>query len=243
MEQSATSQGLHGARFAPPRAPLAAVERARLVEQIERADVKLTLICAPAGFGKTTLMQQLRKRYQARGFATVWLRVGPGDNSLGAFVQSLAGAMRATLPESAARSGLPGFEALGSPQGLAADLIERLSLARGGNRLVSRRSRNIGRRGRMGVPAAVHRGARRRATGWCWPAAIRRAWRLARMRAQGEAIELGQDDMRFTSEETYAYLERQSVSASAAQSAATANGRLARGPPASGGRPESQRRP
>src|SRR5579863_1720310 len=129
MQQSATSQGLHGARFAPPRAPSTAVERARLVEQIERADVKLTLICAPAGYGKTTLMQQLRKRFQARGFATVWLRVGPGDNSLGAFVQSLAGAMRATLPDSGGPPDLHGFEAVGSSQGLAADLIERLSQA------------------------------------------------------------------------------------------------------------------
>jgi LuxR family maltose regulon positive regulatory protein len=37
------------------------------------------------------------------------------------------------------------------------------------------------------------------------------------MRAQGAAIELGPDDMRFTSEETYAYLERQSLGASAAR--------------------------
>ena len=109
MEQSATSQGLRGARFAPPRAPPGAVERARLVEQIERADVKMTLICAPAGFGKTTLMQQLRKRYLARGFATVWLQVKPDDNNLGAFVRSLAAAMGVTLPESAARRDLPGL--------------------------------------------------------------------------------------------------------------------------------------
>src|ERR1700684_4099771 len=49
----------HARRVAPTRRPQAAVERARLVEQTERADVKLTLICAPAGYGKTTLMQQL----------------------------------------------------------------------------------------------------------------------------------------------------------------------------------------
>ena len=216
MEQSATSQGLHDARFAPPRAPLAAVERVRLVEQIERADVKLTLICAPAGFGKTTLMQQLRKRYQARGFATVWLRVGPGDNSLGAFVQSLAGAMRATLPENSERPSLRGFEAVGSPQGLAADLIERLSLAEAEIALflddleilvaeavrafLQRFIKELDARHRL-VLACRHT-----------PDLA-----LARMRAQGDVIELGQADMRFTSEETYLYLDRQSVSASAAQ--------------------------
>ncbi len=216
MEQSATSQGLRGARFAPPRAPPGAVARARLVEQIERADVKLTLICAPAGFGKTTLMQQLRKRYQARRFATVWLQVKPGDNSLGAFLQSLAGALRATLPEGAAPLGLRSFEAVGSPQGLAAELIELLSLAEAEIALFLD---DVEILISEAIWAFLQRfieelDARHRLVFAC-----RRtpSLALARMRAQGEAIEFGQDDMRFTSEETYAYLERQSVSTSAAQ--------------------------
>ena len=56
-------------RFSPPRAPQTPVERARLIDRIEASDAPLTLICAPAGFGKTTLMQQLRQRYQARDVA------------------------------------------------------------------------------------------------------------------------------------------------------------------------------
>ena len=216
MEQSATSQGLHGARFAPPRAPPAAVERARLVEQIERADVKLTLICAPAGYGKTTLMQQLRKRYQARGITTVWLRLGAGDNSLGAFVQSLTGAMHATLPESAARPDLPDLEAMGSPQGLAADLIERLSLAEAEIAVFLDELEILVAEG---VWAFLQRfigeiDGRHRLV---MASRSTPNLALARMRAQGEALELGQADMRFTAEETYAYLERQSVGASAAQ--------------------------
>ena len=215
MERSATSQGLHGARFAPPRAPPGAVERVRLVEQIERADAKLTLICAPAGFGKTTLMQQVRKRFQARRFTTVWLQVKPGDNSLGAFLHSLAGALRATLPEFAASPSLRDFDA-GSPQGLAAELIELLSLAEAEIALFLD---DLETMTADAVWAFLQRfieelDARHRLVLAC-----RHGFglALARMRAQGEAIEFGQQDMRFTSEETYTYLERQSVGASAAQ--------------------------
>ncbi|MBV8443293.1 MAG: AAA family ATPase, partial [Hyphomicrobiales bacterium] len=131
MERSPTSsaKALQAARFSPPPAPQAAIDRARLVALVDRADVKLTLIRAPAGFGKTTLMQQLRKRYQAGGFVTVWLQVDQGDNSLAAFLQSLTGAMRAALPEAASAPAARSFAAAESPQGLAADLLERLSLA------------------------------------------------------------------------------------------------------------------
>jgi ATP/maltotriose-dependent transcriptional regulator MalT len=53
--------------FHPPRAPSIAIERAELVARIDESDAQLTLICAPAGFGKSTLMQQLRKLVLARG--------------------------------------------------------------------------------------------------------------------------------------------------------------------------------
>src|SRR6516165_10017989 len=86
-------------RFSPPRAPQTPVERARLIDRIEASDAPLALICAPAGFGKTTLMQQLRERYHAREINTVWLRLDPADNELGRFVQSLIGATHVALPQ------------------------------------------------------------------------------------------------------------------------------------------------
>ena len=87
-------------RFSPPRAPQTPVERARLIDRIEASDAPLTLICAPAGFGKTTLMQQLRRRYQARDVATVWLQLDRADNELGSFLQSMIGATHVALPSS-----------------------------------------------------------------------------------------------------------------------------------------------
>jgi ATP/maltotriose-dependent transcriptional regulator MalT len=87
-------------RFSPPRAPQTPVERARLIERIEASNAPLTLICAPAGFGKTTLMQQLRQRSQARDIATVWLRLDRADNELGRFLHSVIGATHVAVPNS-----------------------------------------------------------------------------------------------------------------------------------------------
>ncbi|MDI4239071.1 hypothetical protein OZ411_40485 [Bradyrhizobium sp. Arg237L] len=71
--QTSPAKGLQATRFLPPNAPQTTVDRAQLIDRILSSDAPLTLICAPAGFGKTTLMQKLRERYQARDISTVWL--------------------------------------------------------------------------------------------------------------------------------------------------------------------------
>ena len=115
-------------RFSPPKAPKTPVERARLIERIEASDAPLTLICAPAGFGKTTVMQQLRQRYQARDIATVWLRLDRTDNELGHLLQSLIGATHVALPQFFPPD-LANPQQRATAQGLAADLLDRLSLS------------------------------------------------------------------------------------------------------------------
>jgi ATP/maltotriose-dependent transcriptional regulator MalT len=64
---------LAGRRSHPPRMASFA---ARPASYHRSAD----LICAPAGFGKTMLMQQLRQRYQARDVTIVWLQLDRADN-------------------------------------------------------------------------------------------------------------------------------------------------------------------
>src|SRR5215472_6729240 len=117
-------------RFSPPRAPQTLVERARLIDRIEASDAPLTLICAPAGFGKTTLMQQLRQRYQyqARDITTVWLQLERADNELGRFLQSLIGATHVALPQFFPPD-LANPQQGTAAQGLAADLLDRISLS------------------------------------------------------------------------------------------------------------------
>ena len=46
-------------KLAPPQVGFRAVPRPRLIRESQR---RLTLICAPPGFGKSTLMQELLAR-------------------------------------------------------------------------------------------------------------------------------------------------------------------------------------
>jgi LuxR family maltose regulon positive regulatory protein len=200
-------------RFSPPKAPATLVERARLIERIESSNAPLTLICAPAGFGKTTLMQQLRQRYQARDFATVWLRLDRADNELSRFLQSVIGATQVALPQFFPAD-LANTRQRASAQGLAADLLDRISLSDAAVALflddlelitdeevrdfLQRLLTNLGPRQRviMGSRTVL-------------PLA------LGRLRAHGLLLELGQGDLRFTRDETASYLQRHSVSAPA----------------------------
>ncbi|MDH2385512.1 LuxR C-terminal-related transcriptional regulator [Bradyrhizobium sp. CER78] len=208
-----STAGLRRGRFLPPRAPAVMVERARLVSQIDESDARLTLICAPAGFGKSTLMQQLRRRFEARGVVTIWLAVEPADNDLGRFVQSLATAIEGSLGRPT-QGPIPGPYAISAKpsQGKAAELIERLSLSEVPVTMflddlelivdpdvwafVQRLLANLDTNHRIVLASRVG------------PSLA-----LGRMRAHGQLLELDHGELRFTSEETETFLARQNVGA------------------------------
>ena len=57
------------------------VGRPRLLERLRRgADSKLTLLSAPAGFGKTTLLAEWLDDPATDGRSTAWLSLDPGDS-------------------------------------------------------------------------------------------------------------------------------------------------------------------
>ena len=65
-----------------PRLRRGLVARPRLSERLNRgAESKLTLVSAPAGFGKTTLLAEWLAGTPADGRSTAWLSLDPGDNS------------------------------------------------------------------------------------------------------------------------------------------------------------------
>jgi LuxR family maltose regulon positive regulatory protein len=213
--QTSPAIGLQATRFSPPKAPQAAVERARLIARIAEREAPLTLICAPAGFGKTTLMQQLRQRYQSRGIATVWLQVDRADNELGRFLQSLMGAVQIALPQFLPPDLADPYQNGTSPaQGLAADLLDRISLSETAIALflddlelitdqnacdfLQRLLADLGPHHQVVIGSRTSPGLA-----------------LGRMRAHGLLLELDQADLRFTREETSTYLTRQSMSAPA----------------------------
>src|SRR5581483_11001302 len=58
-------------------------------------DRRLTLVSAPGGFGKTTLLSA----WNPDGCAVVWLALDEGDGDLGVFIRGLVGALQPIAPE------------------------------------------------------------------------------------------------------------------------------------------------
>lgn len=83
-------------KLAPPRSRVAAVAREALLQRLDRAaDLPLTLLLAPPGFGKTTLLGQWHQRLRERGDAAVaWLSLDEDDADPGRFLAYLALAAR-----------------------------------------------------------------------------------------------------------------------------------------------------
>ena len=70
-------------KLAPPRVSAAPVNRDTLLKQLDGArQRKLTLILAPAGCGKTTLLTQWRRSLLLQGVNVAWYNAGVDDNDL-----------------------------------------------------------------------------------------------------------------------------------------------------------------
>ncbi len=89
-----------------PRVPYDLVERARLVEWLnDGIDHPLTLVCAPAGYGKTTLIGTWLERLAAgRGEEAVslpsaWLSLDENDSDLNLFLRYFIAALRTIFSE------------------------------------------------------------------------------------------------------------------------------------------------
>jgi LuxR family maltose regulon positive regulatory protein len=77
-------------KLTPPFPKAGQIERPRLVDLVTRArSPRLVLIQAPAGFGKTTMMLQIRARLIANGTANAWMTLDQADNDIGRFLSCL----------------------------------------------------------------------------------------------------------------------------------------------------------
>lgn len=73
-----------------------AVPRARLIRMLDAGmQGRLTLVCAPAGYGKTTLLAQW---IAASGAPVAWLSLDEGDNDASRFLACLAAAVQNVAP-------------------------------------------------------------------------------------------------------------------------------------------------
>jgi LuxR family maltose regulon positive regulatory protein len=175
----------------PPAFVATQVPRTTIGEEIAAASVKLVLVRAPAGFGKTTAMAQIRERMEAQGTATAWITLDRADNDVSRFLNCLAEAAQRLGVEEPRANGpfdavaalaahdapftlfLDDFEVVQEPAvlGLVREIIEQLP--RGGQIVIGSRS----------LPDLS----------------------LGRLRARGQLMEIDTDRLRFTLEETSAF--------------------------------------
>src|SRR6267154_3455615 len=81
-------------RLAPPAPPVGLVERAEIDTQLHAAqNVSLVLFCAPAGFGKTTVMARYFDEQRSNGIVTVWILLDDADNDVERFLFKVQAAL------------------------------------------------------------------------------------------------------------------------------------------------------
>src|SRR5215212_9357343 len=82
-----------------PRSRSGLVPRPRLVEAIRQgAAHKLTVVVAPAGFGKTTLLADALADPAGGEQAASWVSLDPSDNEPGRFLSYVIAALQKTHP-------------------------------------------------------------------------------------------------------------------------------------------------
>jgi LuxR family maltose regulon positive regulatory protein len=187
-----------------PRMGSDLISRPRLIERLNaRLGGKITLVCAPAGFGKTTLLAAWVEEIDR---PTAWLSLDEHDDELASFVRSLTAALQNIFPDAfGAMANLlqaTRFPALDSLVALftndLADLPEDLLLVLDDyHRIRTSEVHRLLEQLVEHLPAQVHLVLSSR-TDPQLP--------LARWQAQGHLHELRGSDLRFTLEETEAFL-------------------------------------
>jgi LuxR family transcriptional regulator, maltose regulon positive regulatory protein len=189
-----------------PRSSSDVIPRARLLERLNAAlGGKITLVCAPAGFGKTTLLVEWLAKINR---PTAWLSLDEHDNELPVFVHALTAALQSIFPD-AFKATASLFEALQYPSlaevaGLVindlADLSEDVVLVLDDYHLIhTSEVHSLLDLLIEHLPLQLHLVLSTRSDP---------PLPLARWRARGYLNELRGADLRFTLEETEAFLRR-----------------------------------
>jgi len=110
------------AKLSCPQAPPFQIHRSALCAQlVSGAGARVSLVRAPAGFGKSTLMRQAYEQLSDSGVPTAWMRLDLADNDTSRLLYFLARTLRDFLPEGHSPAG-------DEPGALAIDLLDRLEM-------------------------------------------------------------------------------------------------------------------
>ena len=187
------------------------VSRPRLLEQLDSGlDGQLTLVSAPAGFGKTTLLSEWALR---RSHPVAWLSLDDGDNDPARFLAYLVAALQSVHPD----IGDAALAALQSPRPPSGDAVltalinEAVTLPAPSvlilddYHLINAQAVHDSLTFLLDhMPPNLHLVVATRADP---------PIQLARMRARGQLAELRQSDLRFSAEEAATFLNSQAGTA------------------------------
>lgn len=100
-----------------------------LPRELIDGEVAVVLICAPAGYGKSTVMAHWHERLRERGLACAWLALDPDDNDPARFLRHLVAAFQ-TIDREIGRDVLTQLG--GAPAEVVTPLLESLAADLGG---------------------------------------------------------------------------------------------------------------
>jgi LuxR family maltose regulon positive regulatory protein len=196
---------LLGTKLHAPRRRRGVVERPRLTDRLADAKLPLlTLVSAPAGFGKSTLLAEWLSGDANDDRSTAWLSLDAGDNDPALFWSYVIAAVRTVVPDagqgalSLLRSSQPLESVVASMLNDLADLPGELVVVLDDYHLIGAAELHEA----MSIllehlPPQIHLVLAGRADP---------PLPLARLRAQGDLLEIRAADLRFTAEEATAYL-------------------------------------
>ncbi len=193
-------------KLAPPRLGADVIRRARLLERMQRASRHaLTLISAPAGSGKSTLMAQWAA---GETLPVAWLSLDPADSDPTVFVSYLVAAIQGVFPHSLPVVASLVHAAAPAPMDhLATELVNDL-VELPGDFILALDDYQVVHSPAVHellslvlefAPAQMHLVLASR---------VEPPLPLSRLRASGRLLELRMRDLRFTGEEIRTFMER-----------------------------------
>ena len=189
-----------------PRARPGLVVRPRLLERLGSAGAaKLTLVSAPPGFGKTTLLAEWARSASGASGRVAWLSLEQGDNDPGSFWPYVVASLEAVVPSVSAAGRELAVDEEGPRRQLITTLLNALAEATGevwlvldDYHLIENRDIQDGVRFLLEhLPPQLHIVMGTRADP---------DLPLSRLRVRGELVEIRAADLRFTREEAADYL-------------------------------------
>jgi LuxR family maltose regulon positive regulatory protein len=192
-------------KLVPPVQPAGLLDRPRLRAQQSRiGSHRLTVVRAPAGYGKTTLLAQWFDALKSDGAIVAWLMLDAHERTAGNLIGSVAAMLARNPRVGQGLDALSRDQAGTSAEAVLATVVERLAAADAPVTLFLDDVHEIGRDAALMLAELVHRAPLN--THFVMATREAKSIGLAAMRAYGQLLEIGHAELRFTAQEAASLL-------------------------------------